>query len=76
MTLNNANPYGPTGEEAARLLGISRRTLYRWIDEGRLGYPITYGGLAGMGKRARGPQRKPHSIRYTRGRHSFAKASG
>ena len=30
-----------TGHEAAALLGVSRRTVYRWIDEGRLPYPLT-----------------------------------
>jgi len=67
----NANPHGPTGSEAAQMLGISRRTIYRWIEEGRLGYPITYGALEGLTPRRRGPQRSPMSRRYTHGRHRF-----
>jgi len=71
MSHYNANPYGPTGDEAAAMLGVSRRTIYRWIDAGRLSYPITYDKLIGLTKRRRGPQRNPMSVRYTRGRHTF-----
>jgi len=66
------NPYGPTGDEAAALLGVSRRTVYRWIEEGRLPYPLTYAGLAARpGKRRRGPQRRRYAVRYVTGRHGF-----
>jgi hypothetical protein len=68
---NNANPHGPTGREAAFLVGVSRRTLYRWLSEGRLAYPITYAGLSGLAPRRRGPQRNPLSRRYHAGRHTW-----
>jgi predicted DNA-binding transcriptional regulator YafY len=58
-------------DEAAALLGISRRTLYRWIDEGRVSYPIMRAGLRPVATRQRGPRRNPYSIRYTQGRHTF-----
>lgn len=67
----NANPHGPTGAEAAAMLGISRKSLYRWLNEGRLSYPITYDQLTGLAPRPRGPQRNPMSRRYTHGRHTF-----
>lgn len=59
--------------EAAALLGISRRSLYRWIDEGRLSYPLTMESIEARmpEKRQRGPKRNPRSLRYTRGRHRF-----
>lgn len=58
-------------DEAARVLGISCRTLYRWVAEGRLSYPIMRAGLHPVTKRPRGPQRNPQSRRYTHGRHTF-----
>lgn len=67
----NANPHGPTGSEAAQMLGVSRRTIHRWVSEGRIAYPITYRALEGLSPRPRGPQRNPMSVRYTRGRHTF-----
>lgn len=67
----NSNPHGPTGEEAAMLCGVSRRTIYRWVEEGRLAYPITYAALEELRPRKRGPKRNPASKRYTLGRHSF-----
>lgn len=76
MSHYNANPYGPTGDEAAAMLGVSRRTIYRWIDAGRLAYPITYQALDGLRPRRRGPQRNPMSVRYTRGRHRFRPRNG
>lgn len=69
----NANPCGPTGDEAAQIVGVSRRTLYRWVTEGRLSYPITYAALQGLAPRPRGPRRNPHAVRYTRGRHDYTK---
>ena len=62
-----------TGHEAAALLGVSRRTVYRWIDEGRLPYPLTRETFPTQppAKRARGPQPNPRSKRYTVGRHTF-----
>lgn len=53
------------------MLGISRRSLYRWLNEGRLSYPLTYDQLTGLTPRRRGTQRNPMSVRYTRGRHTF-----
>lgn len=67
----NANPHGPTGKEAAFIVGVSQRTIYRWIDQGRLSYPITYASLVGLSPRPRGPQRSPMSRRYHEGRHTF-----
>lgn len=67
----------PSGDirshEAAAILGISQRTLYRWIDEGRVSYPINRADLRPLAKRPRGPRRNPNSKRYTVGRHRFVK---
>jgi excisionase family DNA binding protein len=65
-----------TGNQAAALLGISRRTLYRWHHEGRLyAWQWTADQIearrAELHKRPRGPRRNPESRRYTRGRHRF-----
>jgi excisionase family DNA binding protein len=70
-----------TGDEAAELAGVSRRTIYRWADEGRITTPFTRAEILNQEKRPRGPKRDPHSIRYTQGRHNRAgrnwqKASG
>jgi predicted site-specific integrase-resolvase len=67
-----------TGNQAARLLGISRRTLYRWADEGRLyQWQWTEAQIearrAQLAKRPRGPRRNPESARYVTGRHSFTR---
>jgi hypothetical protein len=67
----NANPYGPTGDEAAAMLGVSRRAIYRYLERGLLSYPITYAALQNVTRPARGPQRNPMSRRYTHGRHTF-----
>ena len=66
-----------SGEEAAALLGVSRRTIYRWIEEGRLAYPLTRADILARRPqvRPRGPQRNPLSRRYTAGRHTFVKTS-
>lgn len=62
-----------SGDAAAAMLGVSRRTVYRWIHEDRLAYPLTKAGIEARmpQKRQRGPKRNPRSIRYTRGRHRF-----
>lgn len=62
-----------TGDEAAALLGVARRTVYRWIDEGRIGYPLDRSDILSRrpAKRGRGPKRDPQSIRYRVGRHTF-----
>ncbi len=62
-----------SGDEAAAMLGVTRRTIYRWIGEGRLGYPLTMQDILARKpqKRPRGPKRSPLSKRYTQGRHSF-----
>jgi len=67
-----------TGSEAAALLSISRRTLYRWHHEGRLpAWQWTEAQIeakrAQLQKRKRGPRRNPESKRYHEGRHSFTK---
>lgn len=62
-----------TGAEAASILGVSRRTIYRWIDEGRLSYPLRREDIEHRRPqvRPRGPRRDPRSKRYTIGRHRF-----
>jgi hypothetical protein len=67
-----------TGNAAATLLGVSRRTLYRWHAEGRLyAWEWTAETIEArrplLQKRPRGPQRDPRSRRYTIGRHRFEK---
>jgi hypothetical protein len=67
-----------TGDAAAALLGISRRSLYRWASEGRLPQHLwapeyIEAHRAELGKRPRGPRRNPNSLRYTVGRHRFEK---
>lgn len=65
-----------TGREAAALLGISRKTLYRWHHEGRLRcyeWDTIDARRDALGKRARGPKRNPMSKRYHEGRHTFEK---
>jgi predicted DNA-binding protein (UPF0251 family) len=59
--------------QAARLLGVSRTTIARWLAEGRIRRPILRSALEQQppGKRRRGPQRSKWSKRYTRGRHTF-----
>lgn len=61
-----------SGDEAAALLGVSRRTIYRWIEEGRLAYPLTRADILSRRPqvRPRGPQRRPYSKRYLYGRHN------
>lgn len=58
------------------MLGISRRSLYRWASEGRL--PATDWTAEAieskrqqLHKRPRGPARNPKSKRYHEGRHTF-----
>jgi excisionase family DNA binding protein len=57
--------------EAAAIVGVSRRTIERWLNEGRLSWPLTIEGVQGVKPRKRGPRRNPNSIRYTVGRHRF-----
>lgn len=66
-------PNDISGTEAAALLGVSRRTVYRWLDEGRIGYPLNRSDILSKqpGTRQRGPTRSPASKRYTVGRHIF-----
>lgn len=65
-----------TGREVAALLGVARRTLYKWHHEGRL-YLWEWTPEAIEAKRAllvkrpRGPKRDPRSLRYTIGRHRY-----
>jgi hypothetical protein len=65
-----------TGNEAAALLGISRRSLYRWHHSGRFpSWQWTEAQIearrAELQPRTRGPRRNPQSKRYHEGRHSF-----
>lgn len=63
-----------TGAEVAARLGISRRSLYRWMSEGRLtAADWTYDRLAALHikPRKRGPARSPASKRYHEGRHNY-----
>jgi predicted site-specific integrase-resolvase len=65
-----------TGAAAAALLGISRRSLYRWLHEGRIActdwtVETLEARRADLVKRPRGPKRNPDSRRYTHARHSF-----
>lgn len=62
-----------TALETALLLNVSRRTVYRWLDEGRLQWPLDRHAIERdrPAVRRRGPQRNPLSLRYTRGRHTF-----
>lgn len=63
-----------TGEQAAAYLGISRSTLYRWAEIGRIPLRWTEEALApyiSIGYRPKGPPRRRWSVRYTTGRHSF-----
>lgn len=65
-----------TGDQVAQLLGVSRRTLYRWHHEGRLDLSDwTPERIAArralLTKRPRGPQRDSRSLRYTVGRHRY-----
>jgi predicted site-specific integrase-resolvase len=70
-----------TGNQAAALLGISRKTLYRWHHEGRLlSTEWTLEQINArkheLAKRPRGPRRNPASRRYTIGRHRFEQDDG
>jgi hypothetical protein len=48
-----------TSAQAAAQLGISRRTLYRWMHEGRIDALLTPETIANVHKRPRGPKRNP-----------------
>ena len=67
-----------TGEKAARFLGVSRRTLYRWVETGHAPLIWTLETLAPyVGQRLpKGPPRRRQSIRYTTGRHRFDEVRG
>jgi excisionase family DNA binding protein len=75
MTHYYHNPNLLTGDEAAALLGVSRKTVYRWASEGRLSTPFTRSDIEARrpAVRPRGPRRNPHSLRYVAGRHSFSR---
>lgn len=67
-----------TGDKAARFLGISRRTLYRWADDGVIPRDWWAADLAPYvgTKRPKGPPRNRDSRRYTVYRHSFTEKRG
>lgn len=56
---------------AALLLGVTRRTIYRWVEQGRLPWPIQFDPRNPPTPRPRGPQRSPMSRRYHEGRHTW-----
>lgn len=62
-----------TALDAALLLGVTRRTVYRWLEQGRLTWPLDRAAIERDRPtvRRRGPQRNPMSRRYTHGRHTF-----
>lgn len=65
-----------TGEQVAALLGVSRRTIYRWADAGRIPpqwawRQETIAPLIGIQRRPPGPPRRPESRRYTVYHHRF-----
>lgn len=63
-----------TAREAAALCGVTPRTIYKWVKEGRLSVPFDPQTLPT--KRPRGPRRDPWSVRYRSGRHSFTEVRG
>lgn len=67
-----------TGSAIAAALGVSRKTVYRWLDEGRLTWPRDRADLdrQRLTTRPRGPRRDPWSVRYRSGRHSFDEVRG
>lgn len=65
-----------TGDQVAQLLGVSRRTVYRWADMGRIPAPWewcheTIAPYIGIDKLPKGPPRRRWSVRYTVYRHRF-----
>ena len=65
-----------TGDQAAAMLNVSRRTLYRWHHAGLLHvweWTEEIITVKALRPRQRGPRRNPESKRYHEGRHSFAK---
>jgi hypothetical protein len=66
-----------TPTEAAAALGITVRTLYRWVKRGHLPADWrTRDALPRLGKLPKGPKRDRYSARYTRGRHRFDEVRG
>jgi helix-turn-helix protein len=66
-------------EQVAEMLGISRRTVYRWADIGRIPPAWcwrhdTLVPFVGLGRRPKGPPRRRSSLRYTVYRHRFDRA--
>lgn len=65
-----------TGDQVAALLGVSRRTVYRWADLERIPPPHAWKFsvmkyYVGIDKLPKGPPRRRYSLRYTKYRHSF-----
>jgi hypothetical protein len=60
-----------SAREAAQALGVTRRTIYRWVEAGRLPWPIQFDPQNPPRVRPRGPQPNPMARRYTHGRHTF-----
>lgn len=62
-----------TGAEVARRFRVSRRTIYRWAEAGRIPWDwreATIAPLVGVVTKKR-RERSRYSWRYTHGRHRF-----
>lgn len=79
MPRTNKKPPGTlTAKEAAARLGITTRTLYRYVDRGIL--PVDWHAPGRLPERLenrpKGQQRSRYSLRYTKYRHRFDKGNG
>lgn len=79
MARTNKKPAGTvTAKEAAARLGITTRTLYRYVDRGIL--PVDWHAPGRLPEqlenRPKGQQRSRYSLRYTKYRHRFTEARG
>lgn len=66
-----------TPQEAAQQLGITVRTLYRWVERGYLPSDWrTRDELPKLPGLPKGPKRSRYSARYLSGRHRFDEVRG